>query len=157
MNAKNSDMLRIQEIYDLVSQTQLDIAEVGMTKERFLEPHNKEDILIREGLENRVFRIAEEGGKLGVEAEGYGFDRKAMSGLRNILAHVYAQVDHRIIWNVIVKEFPALLVSCKAYCLDQGFDLKLSKQLSEAELDFDKGRTSDAFASLEHVRTKHKL
>lgn len=126
MNAKKSDLRRIQEIFDVVSQTLRDIDRIDMTQKRFLDATNTQDTLIREGLENRVFRVAEEGGGLGAEFEEYGFDRRAMSGLRNILAHVYAEVDHRIIWNVLEREFPSLLVSCKAYCNDKGYDLKES-------------------------------
>lgn len=127
MNARKNDLQRVQEIFDVISQTQRDIAEIGMTKSRFLSVESKEELLMREGLENRVFRVAEEGGKLSESTEEYGFDRKAMSGLRNILAHVYSQVDHRIIWNVIEEEFPALLASCKAYCNDNGYELRESK------------------------------
>ncbi|MDR1358753.1 MAG: DUF86 domain-containing protein [Coriobacteriales bacterium] len=123
MNAQNNDLTRIQEIYDVLVQTQRQIAELGMTSSRFLHPDSTAEELIVEGLENRVFRVAEEGGTLSPEAEHYGFERKAMKGLRNILAHDYGQVDHRIIWNVLEKEFPRMLDACRAYSESLGVDL----------------------------------
>jgi len=77
-----------------------------------------------EGIENRVFRVAEEGGKMDEEAESFGFERKAMSGLRNILAHDYGQIDREIIWNVLEKDFPALIESCQEYCASLGVELR---------------------------------
>lgn len=61
-------------------------------------------------------------------AETHGFDRRAMSGLRNILAHDYGQVDRKIIWSVVEKDFPTLLESCKRYCTALGVELNESRQ-----------------------------
>jgi len=123
MNAYSSELQRIQEIYDVVLQTQSQLLEIGMDKERFLNPVNAVDELIVEGIENRVFRVEEEGGRMDDEAESFGFDRKAMSGLRNILAHDYGQIDREIIWNVLEKDFPALVESCENYCASLGIEL----------------------------------
>lgn len=65
MIAKHSDLGRIQEIYDVVTQTQRQMRELEFSKVRFLEPANTEDDLIAEGLINRVLRVAEEAGRIG--------------------------------------------------------------------------------------------
>lgn len=123
MNAQDSDIKRMQEIVNVIQQTQQQIEEIGMNKTRFVNPCDAAEELIVEGLENRVFRVAEEGGRMSEAAEAFGFERKTMSGLRNILAHAYGQVDHEIVWNVIEKDFPALLKACEAYCESLGFDI----------------------------------
>ncbi|MDO4291249.1 MAG: DUF86 domain-containing protein [Eggerthellaceae bacterium] len=123
MNAKHDDLSRIQEIYDVTTQTLSQIREVGFTKERFVSPKDAEDDLMAEGLTNRVFRVAEEGGKLSSEFERYGFELREMSGLRNILAHAYGHVDKKIVWTVLETDFPQLIAACEAYCSDRGIEL----------------------------------
>lgn len=124
MNAKNSDLGRIQEIWDVGTQTMHQVDSLQFTKERFLEPRNDADDLIAEGLMNRVFRICEETGKLSDSiAEEYGFERHAASGVRNRLAHAYGEVDRDIIWEVISCDLKELLDACRRYCDDMGLDL----------------------------------
>ena len=63
MSAKGSDLARIQEIWDVGVQTQNQIASLGFTRNRFLEPQSDVDDLIGEGIMNRVLRITEEAGE----------------------------------------------------------------------------------------------
>jgi len=123
MSAQNSDLGRIQEMFDIIEQTKRQITEIGMTRERFLSPQDPADELIVEGLENRVFRVTEEGGKMSKEATLYGFDSQEMRGMRNILAHAYGEVDRRIIWNALEKDFPMIADACRAYCADKNIEL----------------------------------
>ncbi len=98
MSARNSDLARIQEIYDVIMQTREQVSHLGFTKERFLEPSDDEDDLIAERLMNRAFRIAEEAGRISPDiAERFGFDTRGASGVRNRLAHAYMEVDREII------------------------------------------------------------
>lgn len=128
MNAKRDDAARIQEVYDVVSQTLAQVEDVGFTRERFVLPKCPEDDLMAEGLMNRVFRATEEGSKLSDEFAEYGFPLKEMSGLRNILAHAYGQVDRAIVWAVIEKDFPNLLSACEDYCRDKGWKLSATSK-----------------------------
>ncbi len=90
MSAKHDDWARLQEIYDVVRETRIQMEQIGFTKERFLDPENAQDDLISEGLMNRVFRVTEEVGHLSDEvARRYGFDRQGVLGVRNRLAHAY--------------------------------------------------------------------
>lgn len=124
MSAKGSDLARIQEIWDIGVQTQSQIASLGFTRNRFLEPQSDVDDLIGEGIMNRVLRITEEAGRISEEvAKEYGFERQAASGVRNRLAHAYGEVDREIIWQVLECDLPALLKACQSYCDDQGLDL----------------------------------
>ena len=50
MSAKPNDLGRIQEIFDVVTQTQRQIGELVFTRERFLNPVSTEDDLISEGI-----------------------------------------------------------------------------------------------------------
>lgn len=123
MSAKENDLLRIQEIYDVVTQTLAQVKELRMTRERFVLPTSVEDELIAEGLANRVFRVTEEGGKLSDLFSKYGFELHEMSGLRNRLAHAYGTVDMGIVWDVLVVEFPKLQKGCEQYCDEEGISL----------------------------------
>lgn len=124
MNARNSDLGRIQELHDVIVQTQHQLQELSFTKGRFTKPSCPADDLIAEGIMNRVFRAMEEAGSLssGI-SEAYGFDTRGIKGVRNRLAHAYGEVDRDIIWSVVQEDFPALLASCFAYCNDVGVDL----------------------------------
>lgn len=124
MNAKNNDLARIQEIWDVASQTATQIEELSFAKTRFLNPTNSTDDLIAEGLMNRVFRITEETGQISDDtAQRYGFERSATSGVRNRLAHAYGEVDREIIWEVIDSDLAVLQDSCIRYAEDMGVDL----------------------------------
>lgn len=124
MIAKTSDLARIQEMYDIICQTERQMQALAFTRERFLNPTNDNDDLVAEGILNRVFRVAEEGGKLSDEcADNYGFDRRGISGVRNRLAHVYGEVDRPLIWAVLTKDFAEIKRSCQAFCDNHGIDL----------------------------------
>lgn len=124
MNAKRSDLGRIQEIFDVVTQTQRQMRELGFSRERFIGPTSTEDDLIAEGIINRVLRVAEEAGRIDPDiAREYGFDTKGASGVRNRLAHAYGEVDRDILWQVVTEDFDSLLRSCQAYCDDRGLEL----------------------------------
>ncbi len=123
MSAQNTDLGRAQEMFDIIEQTKRSLAEIGMTKERFLSPQGPEEELIVEGLESRVYRVIEEAGQMSEDTQKYGFDSKSMRGMRNIMAHAYGEIDHRIVWDALVKDFPALTDACQAYCADKGIEL----------------------------------
>lgn len=125
MSAKRNELARIQEIYDVATQTLSQMEELGFTEERFLEPKGAEDDLIAEGILNRVLRVTEEAGHIedGV-ARQYGFDRRGAVDVRNRLAHAYGEVDREIIWQVLTEDFKVLISACHAYCDDQGLELE---------------------------------
>lgn len=125
MNAKSNDLARIQEIWDVGTQTKRQIVSLGFSRERFLNPASDADDLIAEGLMNRVLRICEEAGCVSDEAARmYGFDRHAAGGVRNRLAHAYGEVDRAIIWEVIERDLDVLLEACQTYCLEEGIKLE---------------------------------
>ena len=68
MSAKSTDLGRVQEIYEIVTQTQRQIQSVDLTKGAFLSPSDAATDLIAESVMNRVFRAAEEAGRISEEA-----------------------------------------------------------------------------------------
>ena len=126
MSARKDDLGRIQEIYDTVAKTLEQIEGSGFSHDRFVRPETIEDDLMAEGLLNRVFRVSEEGGALSGAFERYGFPLHEMSGMRNILAHAYGEIDREIAWKVIEVDFPDLLCACERYCEDAGVSLMVS-------------------------------
>lgn len=124
MSARPTDMGRVQEIYDVVTQTQRQMSAVGMTKDAFLSPVDDAADLMAEGIMNRVFRVTEEAGRVGEDiARVHGFDTAGARGVRNRLAHAYGDVDRELIWDVIENDFPVLLEACRSYCDEEGFEL----------------------------------
>ncbi|MEI2997775.1 MAG: HepT-like ribonuclease domain-containing protein [Senegalimassilia faecalis] len=126
MSVKENDLLRIQEMYDIATQTMSQIAELEFNQERFVHAQSVQDQLIAEGLANRVFRITEEGGKLSELFKEYGFELREMSGLRNRLAHAYGTIDMEIVRNVLETEFPKVIEGCERYCDDNGITLNIT-------------------------------
>ena len=117
MNAKRDDLSRLQEIHDIILQTKRQLRALEFTRSRFCDPDNDEDDLIAEGIMNR--------GRLSDEvSQRYGFEKHAVLGVRNRLAHAYGDVDREIIWAVIEHDFDELLASCALYCEDNGLDLE---------------------------------
>ncbi len=133
MSAKLNDILRIQEIYDVATQTLEQFESIGLTKAQFLHPGDAREDLIAEGLVNRVLRVTEEGGRLSEVFSAYGFEMREMSGLRNRIAHAYGTVDKAIVWEVLNDEFPALVQSCERYCEDNGLYVRKTWEHDDAD------------------------
>ncbi len=92
MSAKATDLARIQEMFDLITETQGQIERLGITEERFKRPATDADRLFSEAIMNRVLRVTEEAGSLSDEALAhYEFERRAIKGVRNRLAHAYGR------------------------------------------------------------------
>ena len=124
MNAKGTDLARIQEVYDVIKETQRQMAGLEITYDRFVSPASDADDLIAEGILNRVLRATEEAGKISEEiAQAYGFDLHGVSGVRNRLAHAYGEVDRDIIWTVIQEDFSKLVEACERFADDCGIEL----------------------------------
>ncbi|MFR5828611.1 MAG: hypothetical protein ACLUE1_05930 [Adlercreutzia equolifaciens] len=54
MSAKATDLARIQEMFDLITETQGQIERLGITEERFKRPATDADRLFSEAIMNRV-------------------------------------------------------------------------------------------------------
>lgn len=82
MSAKATDLARIQEMFDLITETQGQIERLGITEERFKRPATDADRLFSEAIMNRVLRVTEEAGSLSDEALAhYEFERRAVKGV----------------------------------------------------------------------------
>ena len=122
MSAKATDLTRVQEIFNLIMETRGQMARLGITGQRFKSPEFAESIM------NRVLRITEEAGSLSDSALAhYDFERRAIKGVRNRLAHAYGDVNADIIWQVIDEDFPVLLEGCQRYCDELGLELELAE------------------------------
>lgn len=128
MSAKPNDILRLQEIYDIATETLVQMEELSLTEEQFLNSRTTQDKLVTEGLINRVLRATEEGGKLSELFLDQGFEIKKMSALRNRLAHAYGTIDRTIVWDVLTNEFSQLVEACEDYCAQQGLNLEKTWQ-----------------------------
>ena len=104
MSARENDLLRIQEIYDIATQTIAQLDELRLTREQFVHPSTTQQLLIGEGLTNRVLR-----------------------------AHAYGTVDLHMIWEVLQSDFPKLVEGCVAYCADRDIRLTATWQSAAAE------------------------
>lgn len=128
MSANATDLARVQEIFDLITETQGQIGRLGITEVRFKDPGTDADRLFSEAIMNRVLRITEEAGSLSDEALAhYDFERRVIKGVRNRLAHAYGDVDADIVWEVVEEDFPKLLQGCRAYCDELGLELEATR------------------------------
>jgi uncharacterized protein with HEPN domain len=69
------------------------------------------DPLLRSGVERQVEIIGEalnQLAKIGPDEVARITDYRRIIALRNILAHGYARVDHRVIWNILEHNLPLL-------------------------------------------------
>lgn len=124
MNAKASDLARVQEMFNLIRETQRQIENLGITEDRLKMPASDTDQLFAEAIMNRVFRITEEAGALSDEALAkYEFDRRSIKGVRNRLAHTYGDVSSEIVWEIVKEDFPKLIEGCQLYSEDHGVEL----------------------------------
>ena len=124
MNAKATDYARVYEAYKTICETKDDIAELNITKESFCNPEGTAQKVIAEGIENRLFRITEELGSISDDvAAEYVFPTRAAKGVRNRLAHLYGDIDREILWDVIERDFTAVIQASEKYCDDNGLEL----------------------------------
>lgn len=122
MNAKNTDLKRVRELYAIIQETKKRIQEFGITKREFLESDSVRNRMIADGLLMCVFRATEEAGALSSEVrEAYpAIEWSGIHTMRNILAHDYGSADRDIIWASIEHDFPELEEFCIAYCEGHG-------------------------------------
>ncbi len=92
-------------LYDIQQAAQL-IA--GFTAEKTL-PDYEGDAMLRSAVE-RQFEIAGEGllARLDEALASRISEYRRIIAFRNILIHGYAQVDHRIVWDIIESKLPTL-------------------------------------------------
>lgn len=110
MSAKSTDLARVQEVYDVVRQTQEQMRKLVFTKERFLNPTNDVDDLIAEGLMNRAFRITEEAGKISTDAPPVMVSTRAVHP-------GFAIVWLTRIWKLIARLFGRCCTRTATHCL----------------------------------------
>ena len=115
MNAKNSDLKRVQDLY-------AGIKEFEITKQEFLEDDSVRNRMIADGLLMCVFRATEEAGNMSEEVKAAypGIEWSGIHTMRDILAHDYGSADRVIIWASIEYDFPELEQFCIAYCEERG-------------------------------------
>lgn len=122
MSARSSEASRVQDILDVVGETLDDIAASGMTRNNFLYPQTPLDKLASEGVVNRIFRITEELCHLDDVAIEYGLPVRQARHVRNLMAHVYAQVDMAAVWAMIEEDLPAIQNGAKSYARVLGIE-----------------------------------
>lgn len=126
MNAKNTDIRRVRELYAVIRETKLRIEAFEITKREFLGDDTVRNRSIADSLLMCVFRATEEAGNMSEEVrQAYpGIEWSGIHTMRNILAHDYGSVDRDIIWASIEHDFPELEAFCVAYCEEQGCPLE---------------------------------
>lgn len=130
MSAKATDLARIQEMFDLITETQGQIERLGYRGMRFKRPATDADRLFSEAIMNPgCSGWLRKPGSLSDEAlRTTKFERRAIKGVRNRLAHAYGDVDTDIVWDVVQGDFPKLLEGCQAYCDDLGLELESARR-----------------------------
>ena len=125
MSAKNSDDARVLELYRVIQETKTRIEALGVTKKTFLADDSALNRAAADSLLMCVFRATEEAGSMSSETRRAhpDIEWRCISGMRNILAHDYGNVDREIIWASIEHDFPELGAFCKDYATAHGLNL----------------------------------
>lgn len=126
MSAKNSDLKRVAELYEVIQETKRRVEFAGIDKGTFLAADSVEGRILADGLLMCVFRATEEAGAMSEETrtahpEIYW---RGIKSMRNVLAHDYGEVDREAVWDSIEHDFPELERFCLAYAEEQGIDLR---------------------------------
>lgn len=122
MSARQTDDLRMLEIYRLIIDTQRRIKALGLTKERVVSPQTYVDSILVDTLYMNVYRILEEATNLDFETQ-FAYSQvpwNAVRGMRNRFAHDYGSVDAAIVWETIERGFPTLFTMAESYLDERG-------------------------------------
>jgi len=109
----------VDSLYDILDFVDMAANLTSVGRERY-----NEDINLRLAGEAICHRMGEAAARLlhtdhGRFAAAHPeIDWVGIRGLRNVVAHQYEGVDHRIIWNALVTEFPADAVKIRALLRD---------------------------------------
>ena len=100
-------------LYDLVTAARLVLQFVhGRSLEEY-----QADPLLRSAVERQLQIVGEAMARLTRTAPEIARqfpDHRRIVGFRNILVHGYAQVDNRLVWDIVHTELPALLETAAA-------------------------------------------
>lgn len=129
MSARQSDDLRITEMYEVIQETRRRLNELRLSREQFINPDSAVTRNTVDGIHSCVFRVAEEASNLEYTtmARFPEIPWDAVRGMRNRLAHDYRGVDGAFVWDAAHGDFDALEQVCIAYCHDR--DIELSERV----------------------------
>ena len=107
------DLQRIAHIRDYCVEIEKTIARYGVSFDVF-----DQDADYQRSVSFCIMQIGELAGKLSAEFRSASADRiqwGPVKGMRNLVAHDYANVNQDIIWETVVTDIPVL----KAFCEEQ--------------------------------------
>lgn len=133
MSARQTDELRIVEIYEVIQETRRRLSELNLSREQFIDPRSATARNIVDGIHSCVYRIAEEASNLdyATMAQFPDIPWDAVRGMRNRLAHEYRGVDSAFVWDAAHDDFDELERVCIAFCADRGIELEERVVLNE--------------------------
>ncbi len=106
----NRPLERLREILD---RAEAGLRDLGiLTYEAYLG-----DIKAQDVLERNILRIAEAASKVGLnqlERTAPGAPWKSLYAMSNRLRHGYDRVDHAIVWDTFIADFPMLKAAATA-------------------------------------------
>ena len=126
MSAKNSDLKRVAELYEVIQETRRRVESTHVDRTSFLEADSVEGRILADGLLMCVFRATEEAGSMSAETRAAHPEIywRGIKSMRNVLAHDYGEVDREMVWDSIEHDFPELERFCLAYAEENGIDLR---------------------------------
>lgn len=126
MSAKNSDLKRVAELYEVIQETRRRMESTHVDRTSFLEADSVEGRILADGLLMCVFRATEEAGSMSEETRAAHPEIywRGIKSMRNVLAHDYGEVDREMVWDSIEHDFPELERFCLAYAEENGIDLR---------------------------------
>lgn len=121
MSARQDDNRCVAEMWNTITLLEQRLADIGMTRETFVNPKSSLEALLAEGVYHMLERVLEECTILSIDTmfEYRDIPWKKVIGLRNRMVHDYPGTNSGILWDVIQNDLPALRHMCERFCAKQ--------------------------------------
>lgn len=116
MNDK--DLRRIKRVLANGEKLRARIVFTGTTRDSFIGDTSESGLIAYDAIMILVLQIVEDAGMLSddVKAALPAQPWRNIKGFRNLLAHVYYQVDKEMAWDIVSRDIPSLCESLAAIC-----------------------------------------
>ena len=126
MAARRSDEQRIKDMAMYINETEIRLDLYPITAAQFINRDDWQSKGLGESIEVAVYKTLEEANNLSesVTSQNRNIPWEKLRGMRNIFAHGYHDIDHKIILDTIVNDFPDLREFCEDYAQEKGFEIE---------------------------------
>lgn len=117
LDKPDKDALRIERILSCYQRLKRRLEFTQTTRESFVDDTSEAGLLAYDAIMILVLQIVEDAGMLSDQLKDAIPSQpwRNIRGFRNLLAHVYYQVDKEMAWDVISRDIPTLCQALEEY------------------------------------------